>query len=378
MKILKIKTPSGFKMLEPNFEINFMTKTRVDLESPNDDLIELEKGLFYPVETVFIGKNSSGKTTTLDLIAAVFELLNTGRISKRYLELGSALSLEVLFYTRGSIFRYTGEFRNNALADQQYLTIEEEGFGKTTLKASYKKDLSNAAFLNVPDFVPAPGGDTSFVTKYASDASINLPLTIAEGMGANFRLFHQWLGEDIFNVLVRLFDDSIEVLTPCKGDAALGNSFLFRRVGEASPIIVDALTLERLLSKGTVRGIILYALSLLVFRNGGHLLVDEIEASFNRNLIENLFLMFEDPSINKNGGSIIYSTHYSELLDVNSRCDNVNVLHRNGTKITLRNMSVDYNVRTEMLKSSQFNQNTFDTLINYNRLMDLKDAVRKG
>ena len=54
MKILKIKTTSGFKMLEPDFEINFMTKTRIDADSPNEDLIELEKGFFYPLETVFI------------------------------------------------------------------------------------------------------------------------------------------------------------------------------------------------------------------------------------------------------------------------------------------------------------------------------------
>ena len=102
------------------------------------------------------------------------------------------------------------------------------------------------------------------------------------------------------------------------------------------------------------------------------------EKSFNRNLIENLFIMFEDKTINTANSSIIYTTHYSELLDKNNRCDNINVLHRSGSEITLKNMRSDYKYRTDMLKSGQFNQNAFDTLINYDRLMDLKDAIRQG
>ena len=87
--------------------------------------------------------------------------------------------------------------------------------------------------------------------------------------------------------------------------------------------------------------------------------------------------MYKDKTINKYNASIIYSTHYSELLDTNNRCDNVNVLHREGTTITLKNMCTDYEFRTDMLKSGSFNQNAFDTLINYNRLMELKETLRK-
>ena len=42
----------------------------------------------------------------------------------------------------------------------------------------------------------------------------------------------------------------------------------------------------------------------------------------------------------------------------------------------LKNMCTDYDFRTDMLKSGNFNQNAFDTLINYNRLMDLKESLR--
>ena len=61
MKLLKLKVPSGYKMLEKDFEINFLTKTRVDKDSNKDDLIELESGFYYPKETIFVGRFSTPK-----------------------------------------------------------------------------------------------------------------------------------------------------------------------------------------------------------------------------------------------------------------------------------------------------------------------------
>ena len=75
--------------------------------------------------------------------------------------------------------------------------------------------------------------------------------------------------------------------------------------------------------------------------------------------------------------SLVYSTHYAELLDHGSRCDNINVLHRNGDVITVKNLSSSYGVRTDLSKSSQFEQNAFDNLTNYDRLMDLRRLLLK-
>ena len=377
MKLLKLKIPSGFKMLEKNFEINFLTKTRVDKEAENDDLIELEDNVYYPIETIFIGKNSSGKSTALELLTIVFELLNEGRINKSHFEFEDVFSLDVAFYLNGIIYRYIGSFVNDGLADKSFLKITDESLTKTSFKESYKKDLSNASFFKVSEFIANIGGDTSMVNKFADDGSFNYSIDILGDNPFNFGLFYNWLGDEIFTKLIKLFDDSIEFIKPMTGDDSIRNTYHFKRIGNKNVSRVDAYTLKRILSKGTVRGINLYALSMIVFSKGGHILVDEIERSFNRNLIENLLLMFNDRTINKKDGSIIYSTHYSELLDFGSRCDNVNVLHRDGNKITLKNMHVDYNARTDMAKSSQFNQNTFDTLINYERLMDLKDSLRQ-
>ena len=375
MKLLKLKTNSGFKMLKKGFEINFLTKTRVDKNSLNDDLIEFGSDFYYPIETIFIGKNSSGKTTVLELINIALDILNEGRVKRTYFEYNDTFSVEIIFYVSGIIYNYSASYKNDALDDRAFLTIIDESLTKTSFKDSYRKDLSNASYFKVNDFVNNIGSDTSNIKKYANDGSFNVTLSSFADYPNNFGLFYDFLGKDVFNALLKLFDDSVDYIKPIK-DNRLKDGYTIKRVGNGKAFNVDVLTLKKILSRGTVRGINLYALSIITFMNGGHLIVDEIESSFNRNLIENLIIMFNDKTINKKDGSIIYSTHYSELLDMGNRCDNVNVLNRNETSISIMNMHENYDVRVDMLKSSQFDQNTFDTLINYNRLMDLKETIR--
>ena len=376
MKLLKIRVPSGYKMLTKDFEINFMTKTRVNKDIPNNDLIELEEDFYYPIETIFIGKNSSGKTTTLSLIHSVLYFLGSGRIRSDFLLDGESFQLEVIFYQDGIIYKYAGTFLKDRNKNPEFLIIQDESLEKTTMKDSYKKDLSNAAFFKEHTFVPNPNSDTSVVAKYTSIAGqFNV---FVDAIGYNtfyFDAYYDVLGKKTFDALLHLFDDSVISITPYLEDGK-PNGYYFQRVGNAAPIIVNNQYLQSYLSAGTLRGINLYGISILAFKRGGTIIVDEVEKSFNRNLIENLLLMFNDKTINKSNASVIYSTHYSELLDNNNRCDNINVLHRDKNQITLMNVHKDYECRTDMLKSGRFNQNVFDTLINYDRLMELKETLR--
>lgn len=363
-------------MLAKDFEINFMAKTRINKNASNNDLIELGDDFFYPIETIFIGKNSSGKTTTLTLIRIVLAFLGAGRIKKDFTFDSETFDIEIIFYSNGTIYKYKGSFADNSTNTGEFLTIKDESLEKTTMKDSYRKDLSNAAFFKEHSFMPNIGGDTSNVFKYAaSSGELNVTVDFIGYNAEWYATYYKVLGKDTFDALLHLFDDSIESIVPF-GENEKVDGYLFKRVGNSNPLTVPVGYLQAYLSAGTLRGINLYGLAIIAFKIGGTIIVDEIEKSFNRNLIENLILMFNDKSINKKDASIIYSTHYSELLDTNNRCDNINVLHRLGDQITLKNVHADYECRTDMLKSGQFNQNVFDTLINYDRLMELKETLR--
>jgi AAA15 family ATPase/GTPase len=103
--------------------------------------------------------------------------------------------------------------------------------------------------------------------------------------------------------------------------------------------------------------------------------VDEIERSFNKNLAQNLILLFNDKAINIKNATLVYTTHYAELLDDDRRLDNINVLHRHGDQISLKNLHKDYDLNIQLSKSNYFEQNAFDSLLNYNSLMELRRAI---
>ena len=103
--------------------------------------------------------------------------------------------------------------------------------------------------------------------------------------------------------------------------------------------------------------------------------MDEIERSFNKNLAQNLILLFNDKAINIKNATLVYTTHYAELLDDDRRLDNINVLHRHGDQISLKNLHKDYDLNIQLSKSNYFEQNAFDSLLNYNSLMELRRAI---
>ena len=378
MKLLKFRIPYGYKMLEKGFEVSFLTKTRVNKNIENNDLIELEPGLYYPLETTFIGKNSSGKTSVLILIHLIMTFIRSGRIPVQFMADQENFALEFTFYDSGNIYLYEGTFSRSKLNNSEFLIIENESLRKTSFKETYKKDLSNISFLKENLIIPSIGSDTSGIIKYRfNDTSILVDVISQDpsNLATIIDVIKGIYGKDSFNTLIRLFDDSVEMIDSVRLDDSSA-AFKFKRVNQPEMTVNISYLRERL-SSGTYRGIYLFAASLLAFRLGGDILIDEIEKSFNKNLIENLLILFNDKRINKKGASLIYSTHYSELLDNSNRCDNINVLHRNGDVITVKNMCTSYEIRTDLSKSNQFEQNAFDNLTNYDRLMDLRRLLLK-
>ena len=102
------------------------------------------------------------------------------------------------------------------------------------------------------------------------------------------------------------------------------------------------------------------------------LIVDEIENSFQKSLVNSLIFLFNDEKINSKGAKLVFSTHYIEILDYFIRRDGINILHKDNGLINVKNLYSDYDVRTELLKSKQFDNNVFNTSLNYNQLLKVR------
>ena len=110
--------------------------------------------------------------------------------------------------------------------------------------------------------------------------------------------------------------------------------------------------------------------------NGFDLLIDEVENHFHKTLVENMISLFKDKTVNKKSATLVFTTHYCEVLDLFNRQDNIWIAKSNH-RIHLENMYETYNIRPELLKSRQFYNNAFDTSVNYEDLMALKKELMR-
>lgn len=107
--------------------------------------------------------------------------------------------------------------------------------------------------------------------------------------------------------------------------------------GKSEIILNNPMELNQYLSSGTIKGMIVFTLAKEVLQSGGYIIVDEIENHFNKEIATALMRFFMDTKLNKNGGVLIFSTHYSELLDEYDRNDSIYIT-RNRAGITSENL----------------------------------------
>lgn len=124
--------------------------------------------------------------------------------------------------------------------------------------------------------------------------------------------------------VIQAFDPSVEYL---KWDAQNQVFHLKFKNAEVERVMSDIVAAS-VLSNGTVLGAELVDRALTALTDGGYLIVDEIETGLNRSLVATVIELFASPVTNSKGATLLFSTHYPELLDAVRRKDNVFVLVR--------------------------------------------------
>jgi hypothetical protein len=180
------------------------------------------------------------------------------------------------------------------------------------------------------------------------------------------------LSPELQSDILRLLDDSIEVLQPLPDR----HDFRFKRKGQEE-MVVTSYFLSSVLSGGTKRGLLLFATASRALINGRSFAVDEIEKNVHKDLATSLIHIFNDPSINKKNAVLIFSTHYTEVLDSLRRRDFIFVCQNKNGLLQTKNL-YDFDVRSEISKSNLINANAFDTGVNYDSSLSFrKDLVHE-
>lgn len=358
MKLLRIEA-SGFYLFENNFSISFLAKQRV-----TDDDVSLhrlfKKGDLNPINAL-IGVNASGKTSTLKLISLAIDLLNFTPL--KYIKYQSLFSegkdhrLCIYFYTEdGMLHKLDSRIRfsdESGAEDNLYFTEEylySKKVSSITSKAnvyefdnSYLKiDRKNVELL-LPDDISILyklkkdlNGDLLNLTyidsiDYTNINILNIKLPDASENGSKF----------IFPVnLIHFLDPSVESLE-LKRINNMETYFLKFKNGQEFAVN-SPVDLENYLSSGSIKGLYIYLSARQILKTGGILLVDEIENHFNQELVKTLLSLFERKRTNPHGAVIVFTTHYSELLDLFDRNDCINLVRHNyqgNSGISIENLS---------------------------------------
>ncbi|MBE6143562.1 MAG: ATP-binding protein [Erysipelotrichaceae bacterium] len=375
--LMKIKV-SGYRMLKDEFEINFISKSRVN--SDDEEIIEIDSNLYTFNIMAFTGGNSSGKSTTLELIAKVIELMKTGRWVYRKFDFESdKINLYLEFYKDGYIYKYDSNIL--PLEDIDSFEIENPYCKIVNEKISKAKYSSNVG--------KRYNRELNFVETFEQDLKIEdtsklLFICKDSVTGYNIKPFSnniRYINNNFFESLnkfndkltfsiIQLLDEGIEYINYISRD-----TIALKRYNKVEKIVTRRELISQL-SNGTLKGIELYISIVNLLKTGGAMIIDEIENCFHKNLVNNILFLLTDKTINKNNAQLFFSTHYVEILDVFERRDNIYILHKENNEINIKNLYSDYEIRTELSKSKQFNNNTFNTLLNYVKLMEVRRLIK--
>ena len=360
MKILRI-TAQGLPLFKEDMDICFYTQQRVS-EDDRNNLYNLIDNYYLHSACAFIGINASGKTSVLKVINLALNIIKNEPINhveaKTILGGSEKAAIRIYFYDKRKYIccletvitakkAKTGEYVYSILSERLW---EKPIAGVKSKK--YLTDFDGIEPVDTRDSNEAYlSDDVSFIIAHNKKVNDTVEVfSLLSYTNVNVLPFT----EDIPLEVITFLDPTIEKLC---FEQAEGKTFIHLKFRDEDEIILNnAVDLEQYLSSGTIKGIITFSMVKEVLQSGGYLLVDEIENHFNKEIVTTLMRFFMDSRLNKRGGTLIFTTHYPELLDEYDRNDGICIV-RNRNGITVENLS--YILKRNDIKKSDAYQSGF-------------------
>ena len=381
MKLLRIAV-DGLPLFKEKLDICFYAQQRVS-EEQRDYLYPLFSTVFLNTTNVFAGINASGKTSALKVILLALQLLSNRPINhmrdKDILGQSNNVTLTIFYYYEKTAeickLETTIAAKNMAGNGSVYRIAAERLWVKKSSKAMTRRQLldfdDNKLLMernNNEKFLP---DDISIII--AKNKEYNDIPEVADLLAlTNINVLP--LNGKIPIEIIAFLDPSIEHLY--FESEQRGSDFIHLKFKEKNELVLsNPLELNRYLSYGTIRGIVIFTMALSILQKGGYILVDELENHFNKEIVCTLIRFFRSNELNKNGGTLIYSTHYPELLDENDRNDNIFITKNNGG-ITVDNLCTVLK-RNDLKKSDIYQSDYLDgTAPLYSSYIELKRKIQ--
>ena len=342
MKILRI-TAQGLPLFKEDLDICFYAQQRVS-EDDKNNLYNMIENYYLHSACAFIGINASGKTSVLKVVNLALSIIKNEPINHAETKsiLGGAKKATICTYfydKRKYVCCLETEItaKKSKTGEYMYSILSEKLWEKPIASVRSKKYLTDFAGMKPTairnqDEIYLPD-DVSFIIAHNKKVNDTVEVfSLLSYTNINVLPFT----EDIPLEVIAFLDPTIEKLC---FEQVEGKTFIHLKLKNEEEIVLNtAVDLEQYLSAGTIKGIITFSMVKEVLQSGGYLLVDEIENHFNKEIVTTLVRFFMDSRFNKNGGILIFTTHYPELLDEYDRNDGIYIV-RNCNGITVENLS---------------------------------------
>lgn len=342
MKILRI-TANGLPLFKKELDICFYTQQRVS-EEDKDNLYCLRDNYYLHSACAFIGINASGKTSVLKFISLALNILNNNPINhveeKSILGGTEKATIHTYFYDKRShicCLETVITSKKTKTGEYIYSILSESLWEKSIASVKSKKYLTDFTGMKPIEQRNKDEAylseDVSFIIAHNKKENETVEIfSLLSYTNVNVLPFT----EDIPLDVIAFLDPTIEKLC---FEQIEGKIFIHLKFRDDEEIILNNATdLEKYLSSGTIKGIIIFSMIKEVLQSGGYLLVDEIENHFNKEIVTTLMRFFMDSRLNRNGGTLVFTTHYPELIDEYDRNDGICIV-RNRNGITVENLS---------------------------------------
>ncbi len=342
MKILRI-TANGLPLFKKELDICFYTQQRVS-EEDKDNLYCLRDNYYLHSACAFIGINASGKTSVLKFISLALNILNNNPINhveeKSILGGTEKATIHTYFYDKRShicCLETVITSKKTKTGEYIYSILSESLWEKSIASVKSKKYLTDFTGMKPIEQRNKDEAylseDVSFIIAHNKKENETVEIfSLLSYTNVNVLPFT----EDIPLDVIAFLDPTIEKLC---FEQIEGKIFIHLKFRDDEEIILNNATdIEKYLSSGTIKGIIIFSMIKEVLQSGGYLLVDEIENHFNKEIVTTLMRFFMDSRLNRNGGTLVFTTHYPELIDEYDRNDGLCIV-RNRNGITVENLS---------------------------------------
>lgn len=380
---------SGHPLLEDGFEFSLVNDARI---TPNTSrrLTHLIGNLWVNNLVTIVGKNATGKTTIMKLIIGLMQnIMADYSISQSKLNdilIGkNSIKIKAYFYgTDGYIYKDSLTYNYNPNDKQHQWCIKDEKiYQKKITPSTPKKKMFDFAKAKV--VIDRKSLNALAASILSSDDSVFKSIINKEDYYAQFpinTLFYTnynaltYIQEDVPTEILTFLDPSIEYLKIQEDDTKKNIYRLKFKDSDTEIVENDFANITKYLSSGTAKGISLYGFIMLALESGGVIFIDEIEDHFNHTIVDAFIEYFTDKTINVNHATLIFSTHYSEILDQIDRTDEEYITRRDA-KISLQRYSQTH-VRSDLSKAEVFDSDYLGgTAPEYDAYIALKKATKR-